>query len=616
MKNSFNFKQLIKAGSILLVGIFLGWFLFGGSSPNGAETTDMEQHVEEAHTDEEGNIVYTCSMHPQVRQNEPGDCPICGMELIPTNNGGSDAGSGDDPYTTTMTQAAMKLAQVQTVEVTRTVAVKKSRMPGKVMIDERRLSIIPAHFPGRIEKLYLDYTGAYVEKGDPIASVYSPELVTAQKELLEAYKNRESNPQLYQATRKKFINWEISPKIIDQILERGEAQENFDIHSHQNGYVTKRHVAVGDHIHFGKPIFEIANLSTVWIEFEAYENDLAGISRGDEVEFTVGAYPGETFRAKVTYIDPILDDQRRTATVRAEASNLNLKLKPNMLAKGVVSSELNGGEPQLQIPASAVLWTGERSLVYVQKPNTEQPSFQAREVMLGQQTGDSYVIKEGLEEGEQVVVKGNFMIDSAAQLADKRSMMNQTPGQNQGRTPGGHNHGGEPMDSGQKQEVETSQSAIEPSEIPATFQEKLGTLTEAYTDISSALANDDLGKAATALENFEQALSTVDMNLIQNQQQMLWMQQLKELNSVVKSLKGVEELSRFRNQFASLSDVLTEAVIQFGVDQTLHLHYCPMAQDQKGAYWLSGNSEIVNPYMGQEMPTCGTQKEVLQSKSK
>ncbi|MDZ7689752.1 MAG: efflux RND transporter periplasmic adaptor subunit [Balneolaceae bacterium] len=228
------------------------------------------------------------------------------MELIPADNGNAQA-SGDDPYTTTMTQTAMKLAQVQTAEVTRSTAIKKSRMPGKVMIDERKLSIIPAHFPGRIEKLYLDFTGAYVEKGDPIASVYSPELVAAQKELLEAYKSRDSNPALYQATRKKFVNWEISPDVVDQILERGEAQENFDIYSHHTGYVTKRHVAVGDHIHFGKPIFEIANLSTVWIEFEAYENDLAGVSRGNQVEFTVAAYPGETFKAKVTYIDPILE---------------------------------------------------------------------------------------------------------------------------------------------------------------------------------------------------------------------------------------------------------------------------------------------------------------------
>ena len=424
MNLPFNTTQLAKAAGILLIGILLGWLFFGGSTSTTDNTHDMEQHVHDAHTDEEGNIVYTCSMHPQVRQNEPGNCPICGMELIPAPDAAEKAADSDDSYTTTMTQTAMKLAQVQTSEVKRATAVQRSRMPGKVMIDERRLSIIPAHFPGRIEQLYLDYTGAYVEKGDPIASVYSPELISAQKELLEAYRNRDSNPVLYQATRQKFINWEISPRIIDRILERNAAQENFDIHSHRNGYVTKRYVAVGDHIHFGKPIFEITDLSTVWIEFEAYESDLSGLSRGDAVEFTVAAYPGETFEANITYIDPILDDQRRTATVRAEASNSDLRLKPNMLAKGVVSSEVNGGDPQLQVPASSILWTGERSLVYVRQPDSNAPAFEAREVLLGPRVGDSYVIREGLREGEQVVVKGNFMIDSAAQLTDKKSMMN------------------------------------------------------------------------------------------------------------------------------------------------------------------------------------------------
>lgn len=617
MNTQLNVKQLMIASGILILGIILGSLLFGGSS-GPSESTEMNQHVEEAHTDEQGNIVYTCSMHPQVRQNEPGNCPICGMELVPADNAESDAGTGDDPYTTTMTQAAMKLAQVQTATVSRSVAVKKSRMPGKVMIDERLISVIPAHFPGRIEKLYLDYTGAYVEKGDPIASVYSPELVSAQKELLEAYKNRATNPQLYEATRKKFTNWEISQEIIDRILERGEAQENFDIFSRQTGYVIKRNVAVGDHIHFGMPIFEIAELSTVWVEFEAYENDLAGISRGDEVAFNVGAYPGETFQARVNYIDPILDDQTRTVTVRAEASNSGGKLKPNMLAKGTISSQLDDAEPKLQVPASAVLWTGERSLVYVQNPNTEQPSFQAREIVLGQRVGDSYVVEEGLNEGEQVVVKGNFMIDSAAQLADKRSMMNQAPGQNDGRVPGGHNHGGEPMDSGEMQDMQSSETSatFSPGDVPAAFREQLGSLTDAYTDISSTLANDDFAKALESLNRFEQALSNIEMNQIQDPQQMqVWMQKAKDINQQVQSMNGIEEIGSFRTQFADLSNKLVETMTQFGVSQTLHLQFCPMARNQEGAYWLSKDEEIVNPYMGQKMLTCGSTEQTLQPES-
>ena len=174
-------------------------------------------------------------------------------------------------------------------------------------------------------------------------------------------------------------------------------------------------------------MYQIADLSRLWVMFQAYENDLAGLKKGDTVEFTVGAYPGETFNARITYIDPVLNSMKRTVSVRAEVANPNDRLKPEMLAEGVVSSTLDKGTDQLLVPKSAVLWTGERSVVYVKKPNTEQPTFEFREVVLGQRVGDQYVVKSGLETGEDVVTNGNFKIDSAAQLAGKASMMNQNP---------------------------------------------------------------------------------------------------------------------------------------------------------------------------------------------
>lgn len=422
MKISYNFSKILKSAGVLFAGILLGWLLFGSNS-SSTETT-IDGHVEEAHTDEQGEIVYTCSMHPNVRQNEPGNCPICGMELIPANEVDDESGQDKHPQALQMTKAAMQLAEVQTTRVTKKPAVKHIQMPGKVTVDERSISAIPAHFPGRIEKLYINFTGAYVEKGDKLASVYSPELVTAQRELLEAYKKREANPQLYQSARQKLINWKISPETVDRILENGKPKLNFDIYSHKSGYVTKRYVVAGDHIHFGKPIFELADLSSVWIKFDAYESDLHGLSVGDNIQFSVAAYPGQTFESEVTYIDPLINEEDRTATVRTEFSNNDGQLKPNMIAQGTVFSNINKGQEVLQIPKKAVLWTGERSIVYVRLPDTSGTRFEAREVTLGARVGNSYIIEEGLEEGEQVVTKGNFMIDSAAQLADKKSMMN------------------------------------------------------------------------------------------------------------------------------------------------------------------------------------------------
>lgn len=431
MKTQSNVKRIAKTGGLLITGILLGWLFFGGSS---ADTATLDEHVAEAHTDEQGNIVYTCSMHPQIRQNEPGNCPICGMELIPVSS--SEAASEENPQALTMTPVAMKLADVETTPVVRKVAIKQIRMPGKVTIDERKISVIPAYFPGRIEELYLNFTGAYVEQGDKLASVYSPELITAQKELLEAYSVRNSNSVLYQSARQKLKNWQISDQQIEQIIQTGEPQNSFVIRACRSGYVTERNIAIGDYVAPGKPMFKIAGLSGVWVLFEAYESDLAELDTGDTVRFTVAAYPGREFEANVTYIDPVIHQERRTVSVRTEIDNESGLLKPNMLAEGVISASLYEGEPALQVPKEAVLWTGERSVVYVKDPDS--PAFAAREVVLGPRVGDNYVVKEGLEAGEQVVVQGNFMIDSAAQLADKLSMMNREPGQ--GGAPA-HQHG-------------------------------------------------------------------------------------------------------------------------------------------------------------------------------
>ncbi len=439
MKTQYNFKKIAKIIGLLAIGILTGWLLFGGSS---AETTSMEQHIAETHTDEQGNIVYTCSMHPQIHQNEPGNCPICGMELIPVSESGEAQKANPDALT--LSPVAMKLADVETVPAIRKAAVKTIRLPGKVTVDERNISMMPAHYMGRVEELYVNFTGAYVQKHDRLALVYSPELITAQKELLQAYKVRNSNPALYHAARQKLKNWKITEHQIEEIIQSGEPKTRFVIRAHRSGYVLKRYIAVGDHIMTGHPMFKIADLSEVWVVFQAYESDLEGIDRSDEVRFTVQAYPGRTFEADVTYIDPVINKKKRTISVRTEVSNEQGLLKPNMLAKGVVSTTLDGGEEVLQIPQSAVLWTGKRSIVYVKEPDS--PTFTAREVVLGSALGDNYIVKEGLEEGELVVVQGNFMIDAASQLAGNKSMMNP---EGSGAAPAmpGMNMGGEMKDS-------------------------------------------------------------------------------------------------------------------------------------------------------------------------
>lgn len=583
MNVPYNKFTILKSAGILIGGIFLGWLLFGGTS----NSPSIDEHIERTHTNEQGEIVYTCSMHPNIRQNEPGNCPICGMELIPVNS--LDSGTDQKSQALTMTKAAMKIADVRTIEAVKKPAVKTVRMPGKVAVDERNISIIPAHFPGRVEELFLNFTGAYVEKGDKLATVYSPELITAQRELLEAYKVKESNPRLYESARQKLINWKISPAVIDRIIREGRPLQNFDIHAHQNGYVLKRHVSVGDHLHFGKAIFEIADLSRVWIKFDAYESDLKGLSEGDNVTFSVAAYPGQTFESKITFIDPLIHEGQRTVSVRTEFKNNKGKLKPNMLAEGTVSSTLNNGQPTLQIPKQAVMWTGERSIVYVKLPDSTQTRFEAREVVLGARIGDYYIIKSGLSEGEEVVMKGNFMIDSAAQLADKISMMNR-PEQPETAT---INMSGS-SNKTQNAQVDTTQNKT---------NTLLSALVDHYLSIKNALTTDELEKAKNNLQLFQKELAK---SFVKKDSSAMEKERLAALNQAIKKARGSENLKQFRSAFSEISSNLIKAVEEQGYDSgQLFSHYCPMAESGKGAYWVSKSRETVNPYMGQKMPGCG-----------
>ncbi len=579
MKTLYNKQILLKSAGILLAGIFLGWLLFGGSSPT---TSEIDRHIEETHTNEQGEIVYTCSMHPQVRQNEPGNCPICGMELIPVDE--ADAEEDQHPQALRMTQAAMTLADVQTTTVTAKPATKKVHMPGKVTVDERAISIIPAHFPGRVEELFVNFTGAYIEKGDKLASVYSPDLITAQRELLEAYKKRESNPRLYKSARQKFINWKIAPEVIDNIIEKGEPQYNFDIHSHKSGYVTKRHVAVGDHIHFGKPIFELTDLSSVWVQFNAYESDLQGLSEGDNIQFSVASYPGQTFESEISYIDPLIDEDERTVTVRTELANNNGQLKPNMLAEGTVSASLNNGQSVLQVPKQAVLWTGKRSIVYVKLADTSQTRFEAREIELGARAGDSYIVEDGLQQGEKVVVKGNFMIDSAAQLADKTSMMNK-PEKEERNSSQSHSHTA----------VDIEDNISEPDTTDHQHKEYLATLLDHYLDLKNALTNDEFETAKTHLRSLHtEVMQNSEMN-----------QHHRSMAEAISSAGEAENLTQLRQSFIDISDHLIRVIPNQGYAEELFIQYCPMADNGNGAKWLSDNKKIENPYFGQQMPGCG-----------
>lgn len=408
MKTLFS-NTYVRYGLFLLTGLFLGWLLFHSSD----KKSDKQQ------TTETKNQIWTCSMDPQIRKDKAGKCPICGMDLIALKESETKVDSAAIHFS----KEAAELANVTTSIVSHQKPTKEVRLYGKVQADERLLQNQVAHIGGRIDKLFVNFTGEAVHKGQLLALIYSPELITAQQELIEAAKSKKMQPEIYDAAMQKLMQWMLTEKQIAQIESSGKVKTNFEVYSNTSGIVTARRVNTGDHVLEGSVLYDIANLSSIWVLFDAYESDLPFLKVGNLISFTMQALPGTKFSAKIQFIDPVIDPVNRVAKVRVEVGNANGKLKPEMFATGIVKANLNEFKNKLIIPRSAVLWTGKRSIVYVKQPDTEGFSFKIREIELGPMLGNSYVVLSGLNDGEEIVTDGTFSVDAAAQLAGKPSMM-------------------------------------------------------------------------------------------------------------------------------------------------------------------------------------------------
>ncbi|MBK5246299.1 MAG: efflux RND transporter periplasmic adaptor subunit [Peptostreptococcaceae bacterium] len=427
MKKYINFKLLekykifqypwVKPALWILGGLLLGWLVFHRSEPakkNKGTTEQVENHDEKAHQ------IWTCAMHPQIRMDKPGNCPICGMELIPLQSDTANI----DPDAVQMTEAGMKLAEVQTTVIDKQNAKKDVVLYGKIQADERRIKIQAAHVPGRIEDLLVSFTGEQITRGQVIARIYSPSLVTAQEELLQAKQLIPAQPALIEAAREKLRQWKLTDKQIAAIEQSGKTQTVFDVIADVSGVVLTKQVNQGDYVQEGQPLFKVADLSHVWVLFDAYESDLPWIKIGNTVSFTLESLPGQKFSGKVAFIDPVINPSTRVAKVRVEAANHGDNLKPEMFVNGSISAALPKYNNGIVIPQSAVLWTGPRSVVYVKVPGTKEPEFKMREIELGPSLSNSYVVLSGLRQGEEIVTNGTFAVDASAQLAGKKSMMN------------------------------------------------------------------------------------------------------------------------------------------------------------------------------------------------
>ena len=581
---------------ILAIGLLLGWILFGNSSnveiePNHNQTVKVDHK-------------WTCSMHPQIMQPEAGDCPICGMDLIPAAS--SADGLLADQFK--LTENAMALANIQTSIVGNNNSKNNTiKLSGKIAENEESNAVQVSYFSGRIEQLEVNFTGEVIRKGQLLATIYSPELYAAQQELISALSLKETQPELYKAVRGKLKLWKLSEKQINQIETSGKVLENFAIYATVSGTVTKKMVDKGDYVKQGQVLFKLAKLNTVWANFDVYENQIKFFKKGQKVSITTNAYPSKKHFAKISFIDPVINTKTRTLSVRVVLDNIKNNFKPGMFVEGKIDRVQNDTKQVLSIPATSVLWTGERSVIYL-KPNPNESVFEMKEVTLGDRIGENYEILKGLNLGDVIVTNGVFTIDAAAQLQGKKSMMNKSGGK---VTTGHEGHLGVENKS---TEIKLDHSKMNKRiKVSSKFQKQLKSVYKNYIELKDALIIGNSNNVKTATIKIEGSLTKVDMRLLSDKKAHdHWMSLAKEIKSSTNSITSKTKIDEQRNHFKHLSSHLTTAIELFGINQKVFSQFCPMADKNKGGYWLSNEEKVLNPYFGKKMLTCGSVKKIIE----
>lgn len=562
----------------LLLGVLLGTSFFSGGSGSSESTSEAAAAAD---------VEYTCSMHPQIRQQGPGLCPICGMELIPMET----EGSGMDPNRIRMSAIAIQLADIRTTRVESSQGATSWAVDGKIYPDERRIYAQTAHVAGRIEALGVDFTGAFVRKGEVIAHIYAPELVTAQREIIEAKKVMNQQPELYQAAINRLKNWKFTSAQIFQVLQSNQAIESFPILSDITGFVSHKHIRVGDHVQEGQQLYEIQDLKRVWALFDLYEDQLSQAAVGDTIAFEVAALKGQEFKGVIRYLDPVLGMESRAIKARVEIDNPNNQLKPEMFVRGTLQAASETQESSLSIPKSAVLWTGKRSVVYVKEQDEEGIYFHLREVEIGADFGSTYEILSGIETDEEVAYHGAFSIDAAAQLAGKNSMMQNTSSMEP------HEH-----------TVEKVEIAVVKTPLKGSVRDQFDQLLLSYLSLKDALTLDDFEASIQYAKDFH---SLGEKFLAEDSDEPL--QEHKDyLKEVIMHLHHSADMEALREQFLGVSDLMIAMLRSYGVGTNqAYIQFCPMANNNSGAFWISVDEEIKNPYFGASMLMCGSVEETI-----
>lgn len=520
---------LLAAGALLIFGLGaaqrLGWIAAG----DGASSSE---HVPAG----DAIVRYICPMMCTPPQAEPGRCPVCGMELVPAT---SSEGESDD-QAVQIDPVARRVANVRTVAVKAAPFVRKVRAVGRLNYDEAMLKTISAYVDGRLEQLYADYTGMVVGKGDRLALLYSPELYSGQVELLVAQETRQrerssgrtlaayGQGDLYDSARERLIQYGMTEDQLAELETTRQANSRIAISAPISGTVIEKLAVEGQYVKTGQPIYRLADLSTVWLMLELFPESAAAIRYGQKVEAEVQSLPGRKFTGRVAFIDPTVEPKTRTVGVRVVIPNPDGLLRVGDYAKAMIDVHLGGsgdplaklydseladkwisprhphvvesspgtcricgvelvsaaslgfasqdaeGERALIVPREAVLMVGESGVVYVE---TEPGRFEIRRVVLGPSSGEEIVIRQGVEEGEQVAYSGNFLIDSQMQLAGNPSLIDPTKTSKASKTTEPPPTA-EPLDDGRSAEIVAALAKLPAEDRAAAEQQQICPVTE------------------------------------------------------------------------------------------------------------------------------------------